>query len=81
MIFGRAKDGKEFAAESPEVVAYREQYPDVTLEASIGSVIAMYEKELDAVSESNEEKSSDDEAKSEDADDSADAQSTAEEIA
>lgn len=46
-IFGRAKDGKEFSANSEEVIAFREKYQGVTLEAAIGSVIAIYEAKLE----------------------------------
>lgn len=49
MIFGRAKDGKEFSAESAEVIAYRETYPDTSLEVAIGSVIMDYERSLEPV--------------------------------
>jgi len=47
---GIASDGKEFTLESPEVIAYRKQYPDVTPEAAIGSVITQYENTLNQVS-------------------------------
>jgi hypothetical protein len=43
-IFGMATDGTKFTAESPEVVAFLEKYPDVTLEVAIGSVIMEYNK-------------------------------------
>lgn len=50
-IFGEAKDGTRFDETSPEVVAYREEYPDVTLEAAIGSVVAMHDNAAEAVAE------------------------------
>jgi len=45
-VFGEAKDGKRFAAESPEVKAYMEQYPDATLEVALGSVVMEHDKSL-----------------------------------
>lgn len=45
---GVAEDGKEFTLESPEVIAYKEQYPDVTDEAAIGSVVTEYNNSLRA---------------------------------
>ena len=52
--FGQAKDGKIFTAESPEVLEYMNKYPDVTLEAAIGSVVGVYERSLES-QESSEE--------------------------
>jgi hypothetical protein len=46
MIFGEAKDGKRFDADSPEVKEYMVTYPDVSLEASIGSVIMDYDRKI-----------------------------------
>jgi hypothetical protein len=67
-IFGTAKDGKEFDAESQEVKDYLAQYPDVTLEAAIGSVIEDYNRTLEPVSpDSPAEDEAEDEA--EEADD------------
>ena len=45
-IHGRASDGTVFTAESDAVIAYRQQYPDVTLEAAIGSVVSIYEQQI-----------------------------------
>lgn len=42
-IYGIAKDGRKFYEDSEEVKKYREQYPDVSLEAALGSVVDMYE--------------------------------------
>lgn len=41
-IFGEAEDGTRYNAESPAVVAYRELFPEVSLEAAIGSVVALH---------------------------------------
>ena len=49
--FGVAIDGTRFDATSPEVIAYREQYPDVELDAAIGSVVAMHNNAMEATSE------------------------------
>lgn len=46
MNIGIAKDGKEFTAESPEVIARHEQYPDETMEFSISSVVTEYENSV-----------------------------------
>ncbi len=46
VVMGMAADGKEFTAESPEVVAYQVQFPDVNLDAAIGSVVMEYNKTL-----------------------------------
>ena len=46
LIKGVALDGTEFTAESPEVVAYRAEFPDVELEAAIGSVVDVYNNNL-----------------------------------
>ena len=45
-IHGKASDGTVFTAESDAVIAYRQQYPDVTLEAAIGSVVGIYEQQI-----------------------------------
>ena len=45
-VFGKATDGTIFTAESDAVIAYRAQYPDVTLEAAIGSVVVIYEQQI-----------------------------------
>lgn len=50
-IYGEAKDGTRFDATSPEVIAYREKYPDVELEAAIGSVVSMYDNAAEVTSE------------------------------
>ena len=47
MIEGTAKDGATFNAGTAQVKAYMEKYPDVTLEAAIGSCVMEYEKELE----------------------------------
>jgi len=41
-IRGEAKDGTIFTADSPEVKDFMQKYPDVTLEAAIGSVVNQY---------------------------------------
>jgi len=46
-VHGNAKDGKIFDADSPEVIEYLKKYPDVTLEAAIGSVIEIYNRQLE----------------------------------
>jgi len=38
-VRGMAQDGTEFTAESPEVIAELEKFPDLTLEAAIGNVV------------------------------------------
>jgi hypothetical protein len=45
MIEGIAKDGSKFNADSTLVIKFMEKYPDVTLEAAIGSVVEQYEQE------------------------------------
>jgi len=47
-VKGVAKDGKEFYHDSEAVMAYREKYPDVNLDAAIGGAMMIYEKTLDA---------------------------------
>lgn len=58
MLKGIAAEGtpfeKEFTLESPEVIAYREKYPDVTEEASIGSVISEYENSISKSEDPND---------------------------
>lgn len=45
-IKGVGADGREFTANSPEVVVYRTKFPDVTIEAAIGSVVSEYNNGL-----------------------------------
>jgi len=40
--FGLANDGTQYSAESPEVVKYLEMFPDVELDAAIGSVVTIH---------------------------------------
>lgn len=40
---GLALDGTQYSAESPEVVKFRELFPDVTEEAAIGSVVEIHD--------------------------------------
>ncbi len=40
---GEANDGTLFNIDSPEVVKYKELYPDVNDDAAIGSVVAIYQ--------------------------------------
>ena len=44
--FGTASDGTRFDETSDAVIAYRQAYPDVELDAAIGSVINIYENQL-----------------------------------
>jgi hypothetical protein len=39
---GEAMDGTEYSVESPEVVAFKNIYPDVTDEAAIGSILNIH---------------------------------------
>ena len=41
---GLADDDTQYSAESPEVVRYRELFPDVTEEAAIGSVVSIHNR-------------------------------------
>lgn len=45
-ITGTANDGTVFTKDSDAVVAYLQQYPDVTLEAAIGSVVGIYNEQI-----------------------------------
>lgn len=54
-IKGIAVDGTEFTAESDAVIAYLAQYPDVTLEAAIGSVVMTYNEQIAEVETPAEE--------------------------
>jgi len=40
--FGLANDDTQYSAESPEVVKYLEMFPDVELDAAIGSVVTIH---------------------------------------
>lgn len=55
MLKAIANDGKEFTTESPEFIAYKEEYPDVTDEAALGSVVLMYENTLTDPAETSAE--------------------------
>lgn len=41
-IFGETEDGTHYDAISPAVFAYRQLFPDVSLEAAIGSVVGLH---------------------------------------
>ena len=45
-MFGEAKDGKIFNAESPEVIAELAAHPELNLDVAIGNVIMAYEQSL-----------------------------------
>lgn len=44
--FAVANDDTKFTAESPEVIAYMERFPEATLEAALGSVVQEYNETL-----------------------------------
>lgn len=53
--FATANDGTIFNAESDEVIAYLAEFPNVSVEAAIGSVVMVYNRQIEDVIVEDEE--------------------------